>query len=266
MKRTLASLMVLAFITATLVHAVSPVEFEVASIKTNTSSNGWKGGCHGIDGKSRQDGPQAIIPLGRCVISGGLLTHLISIAYGIQVQNIKGGPDWVRESPRFDVEAKAENPSATEEQLLLMLRNLLADRFQLRLHRETVERTGYALVQAKSGLKLKESSGDGKGGLRITGANIFKPDAIERKNLDQNTMTGQRTSMPQLANALSNLPDNGPVIDQTGLQGFYDFKLTWEPGESLSSVLQQQLGLKLEARKVPVELMVIDSAEKPSEN
>src|SRR5262249_29768516 len=73
------------------------------------------------------------------------------------------------------------------------LRNLLADRFQLKLHRDTVERTGYALVQAKSGLKLKESSGDGKGGLRITGANIFKPDAIERKNLDQNTMTGQRT-------------------------------------------------------------------------
>src|SRR5262250_782466 len=99
MKRKLASLMVLASLTAPLVYAESPTEFEVALIKTNTSSNGWKGGCHGIDGKSRQDGPQTIIPLGRCVISGGLLTHLISIANGIQVQNIKGGPG-VRESPR----------------------------------------------------------------------------------------------------------------------------------------------------------------------
>jgi len=265
-RRKLASLVVLACFTTPFADAQSPDEFEVASVKMNATSNGWRGGCHGIDSKPVPDGPEATIPLGRCVISGALLTHLIGIAYGIQVQNIKGGPDWVRDSPRFDVEAKAENTSATAEQLLLMLQNLLADRFRLKLHRETIERPGYALVMAKNGLKLKESSGDGKGLLRITGANIFKPDAIERKNLDQNTITGVRTTMSQLANALTNLPESGPVIDQTGLKGFYDFKLAWEPGESLSSVLQQQLGLKLEPRKVPVELLVIDIAEKPSEN
>jgi uncharacterized protein (TIGR03435 family) len=264
--RKLASLVVLACFTAPFADAQSPEEFEVASIKKNTSSNGWRGGCHGIDSKSVADGLQATIPLGRCVISGALLTHLIAIAYGIQVQNIKGGPDWVRESPRFDVEAKAENASATAEQLLLMLQNLLADRFRLKLHRETIERAGYELVTAKNGLKLKESSGDGEGVLRITGANIFKPDAIERKNLDQNTITAVRTTMSQLATALANLPESGPVIDQTGLKGFYDFRLAWEPGESLSSVLQQQLGLKLEGRKVPVEVLFIDSAEKPSKN
>ena len=265
-RHKLASFVVLACFATPPADAQSPDEFEVASVKANASSNGWRGGCHGIDSKSVPDGPQATIPLGRCVISGALLTHLIAIAYGIQVQNIKGGPVWVRESPRFDVEAKAENGPVTEEQLLLMLQNLLADRFRLKLHRETIERPGYALVMTKNGLKLKESSGDGKGLLRITGANIFKPDAIERKNLDQNTITGVRTTMSQLANALANLPESGPVIDQTGLKGFYDFRLAWEPGESLSSVLQQQLGLKLEARKVPVELLVIDVAEKPSQN
>jgi uncharacterized protein (TIGR03435 family) len=135
-RHKLASLVVLACLTAPLADAQSRDEFEVASIKKNTSSNGWRGGCHGIDSKSVADGVQATIPLGRCVISGALLTHLIAIAYGIQLQNIKGGPDWVRESPRFDVEAKAENASATVEQLLLMLQNLLADRFRLKLHRE----------------------------------------------------------------------------------------------------------------------------------
>jgi len=265
-RHKLASFVVLACFATPPADAQSPDEFEVASVKVNASSNGWRGGCHGIDSKSAPDGPQATIPLGRCVISGALLTHLIAIAYRIQVQNIKGGPDWVRESPRFDVEAKAENGPVTEEQLLLMLQNLLADRFRLKLHRETIERPGYALVMTKNGLKLKESSGDGKGLLRITGANIFKPDAIERKNLDQNTITGVRTTMSQLANALANLPESGPVIDQTGLKGFYDFRLAWEPGESLSSVLQQQLGLKLEPRRVPVELLVIDVAEKPSQN
>ena len=265
-RHKLASFVVLACFATPPADAQSSDEFEVASVKANASSNGWRGGCHGIDSKSVPDGPQATIPLGRCVISGALLTHLIAIAYGIQVQNIKGGPDWVRESPRFDVEAKAENGPVTAEQLLLMLQNLLADRFRLKLHRETIERPGSALVIAKNGLKLKESSGDGKGLLRITGANIFKPDAIERKNLDQNTITGVRTTISQLANALANLPESGPVMDQTGLTGFYDFRLAWEPGESLSSVLQEQLGLKLVSRKVPVELLVIDSAEQPSKN
>ena len=266
MRRKIAFLVVLACFATPLADAQSPDEFEVASLKTNASSNGWRGGCHGIDSKSVPHGPQATIPLGRCLISGALLTHLIAIGYGTQVQNIKGGPDWVRDSPRFDVEAKAENTSATAEQLLLMLQNLLADRFRLKLHHETIERPGYALVMAKNGLKLKESSGDGKSLLRITGANIFKPDAIERKNLDQNTITGVRTTVSQLANALANLPESGPVMDQTGLTGFYDFRLAWEPGESLSSVLQEQLGLKLVSRKVPVELLVIDSAEQPSKN
>jgi hypothetical protein len=133
--------------------------------------------------------------------------------------------------------------AATPEQLSLMLQNLLADRFKLKFHRETREVPGYALVVAKNGPKLKEN-----------------------KNANLNTIMAQKTSMSQLANTLTNLPDNVPVVDKTGLLGFYDFTLTWEPGESVSAVLQEQLGLKLESQKVPVDFYVIDSAEKPSEN
>src|SRR5262245_59081792 len=167
------------------------------------------------------------IPRGRCVISSALLSHLISMAHRVQLQNIKGGPDWVRGTDRFDIEAKSENPAATEDELLSMLQNLLEDRFQLKLHRETREVPGYSLVIAKNGPKLKDATGEAKGGLKITGANMFKPDLIEGRNLDQNTMTGTKTSMSQLARALANLPRSGPVIDKTGLQGLYDFRLTW---------------------------------------
>src|SRR5262249_22752671 len=144
--------------------------------------------------------------------------------------------------------------------------NLLADRFQLKVHREAQEVSGYALIVAKNGPKIKASTGEGKGSLRLTGAAIFKPDAIERKNLEQNAMIAERTSMAQLATALTYLPDSRPVKDKTGLEGFYDFKLTWEPGESLTSVLQEQLGLKLEAQKVSIDLLVFDSAKKPVAN
>jgi len=261
MKIGLACLMVLGFLTAQ-----SRLEFEVSSLKPNPSGNGVKGGCRGIDSHSASNAPIDIIPRGRCVISSALLSHMIAIAYRIQVQNIKGGPDWVRGTERFDVEAKAENPDATQEQLLSMLQNFLADRFHLQVHRETKETAGYSLVIAKNGPKLKEAAGEGKGGLKIAGAAIFKPDLIERKNLDQNSIIGTKISMSQFASALTDLPGVGPVIDNTGLESFYDFKLAWEPSESLSSVLQEQLGLRLNQQKVPVDVLVIDFAAKPSQN
>src|SRR5262249_30877638 len=106
----------------------------------------------------------------------------------------------------------------------------------------------------------------GKRSLRISGAAIYKLDAIDQKNLNQNTIIAERVPMSQLASTLTNLREVGPVSDKTGLTGVYDFKLAWEPGESLNSVLQAQLGLRLEAQKVPVEQLVIDSAEKPAAN
>jgi uncharacterized protein (TIGR03435 family) len=243
------------------------LEFEVASVKQNKSGNGVKGGCRGIDGQHGSNDVVAAVPLGRCQINAALLTHLIVIAYQFQIQNLKGGPDWVRNAPRFDIDAKAENPStATEQQLLSMLQNLLADRFHLKLRRETQSVAGHTLVIAKNGPKLKEATGDRKGFLRIAGAAIFKPDAIERRNLDQNSMIAEKTSMSELAVALTNLPGGGPVVDRTGLTGSYDLQLRWEPGESMSAVLQEQLGLKLEPAMLPVDILMIDSAEIPAEN
>jgi uncharacterized protein (TIGR03435 family) len=240
--------------------------FEVTSVKPNTSANGVNGGCHGTDGKP---GPsdRAPIPLGRCIITSARLSHMIAIAYRIDLQNIKAGPDWVWGVDRFDVEGTAENPAtATEAQLLLMLQNLLADRFQLRIHRETTQSSGSALVIAKNGPKLKESVGEGKRSLRMSGAAIFKPDALDQKNLNQNTIIAEQVPISQLANTLTGLREVGPVVDKTGLQGLYDFKITWEPGESLNAVLQEQLGLRLESQKVSIEVLIIDSATKPAAN
>jgi uncharacterized protein (TIGR03435 family) len=251
------------FSVATAPFAVAQ-SFEVATVKPNTSGSGVIGGCHGIDSSKSANG--AVIPLGRCVIQSARLSHLTTIAYGIQIQSLRGIPDW--EGPyRYEVEGKAEDPSkATEAELLVMLQNLLADRFQLKVHREAQQVDGFALMVAKNGPKFKASTGEGKGSLRMTGAAIFKPDAIDRKNLEQNAMIGERTSMAQLANTLTYLPGGRPVIDKSGLDGFYDFKLAWEPGESLTSVLQEQLGLKLESQKVSIDLLVIDSAKKPAAN
>ena len=265
------------FVLFGLLHAPAPIssvamtpakfEFEVASVKINTTANGVSGGCRGTDSRLEPNDTRAAIPLGRCHIAAARLSHLMTIAYGVQVQRIRGEAELPWGSMRFDVEGKAENASeATEEQLLSMLQNLLEDRFRLNMQRETIAMPGYALVVAKNGPKLKEATREGTASLRISGAEIFKFDAAERKNLDQNTIMGQNVTMAQLAATLGNLPNHGPVVDRTGLGRAYDFKLTWEPGESISSVLQEQMGLKLEAQKVPVDLLIIHSAEKPAAN
>ena len=264
MKRILTLATLLGFVVVTFAFAKD--EFEVTSVKPNTSANGVNGGCHGTSSKPGQ-ADRAAIPVGRCIVTAARLSHLIAIAYEIDLQNVKGGPDWVWGVDRFDVEGKADNPStATEAQLLLMLQNLLADRFQLRIHREMTQSSGSALLIAKNGPKLKESTGEGKRSLRMSGAAIFKPDAIDQKNLNQNAIIAERVPMSQLAYTLSSLREVGPVVDKTGLQGFYDFKLSWEPGESLNAVLQEQLGLRLESQKVPIETLIIDSATKPAAN
>ena len=83
--------------------------------------------------------------------------------------------------------------------------------------------------------------------------------------MNLNTIVGQRASLAQLADVLSR-PSGGPVVDQTGLKGLYDFTISWEPGEQVSSVLQEQLGLKLESQKVPLDYLTINTAQKPTEN
>ena len=246
-----------------LVARPAELRFEVASIKPTKFSTGVMGGCHGRDAHFRPGEGEATIPLGRCVITAGRLTHIMAIAYGFDVNRIAVRPDWDGPS-RFDVEAKAENPSATQAELLEMLRTLLADRFKLKVASETKQESGYALVFAKNGPKLKQADPGREEQFTVRGVRVNKLDAIEGK-LPLNTITGQNTSIHRIVDALS-LAVRAVVVDRTGLTGMYDFTLNWEPDEEVAGPLQQQLGLRLEAQKVPVEYMNIVSAEKPTQN
>jgi uncharacterized protein (TIGR03435 family) len=126
MGRVGAVLIVLAIATSVASKAAQPqsvpLAFEVGTIKPTASTNsGVTGGCRGIDSHYGANDSRATVPLGRCVITAGRLSHMMGIAFNISLQNIKGFPDWDGPS-RFDLEAKAENPSTvTEQQLLLML-------------------------------------------------------------------------------------------------------------------------------------------------
>jgi uncharacterized protein (TIGR03435 family) len=138
--------------------APEPLKLEVASIKVAASGmNGVRGGCRGVNSVfSSQELERGGIPaLGRCRITDARLSHLIGIAYGVSMQVLETGPDWIQRGDlRFDVEAKAENPaSATREQLLTMLQNLLVERFQIEFHYVTKEEPGFALLVAKNGPK-----------------------------------------------------------------------------------------------------------------
>jgi uncharacterized protein (TIGR03435 family) len=239
-----------------------PLTFEVASVKKSTSGfNGVRGECHGIDSKYSAGELAAAPPLGRCVITDGRLSHLIGIAYGVSMGMIKDSPDWViAGSERFNIEAKAEDPAkATEAQLREMLQALLAERFQLKFHRENRDMPGFAMAPGKNGNKLRKAKGDD---VVLDFGGAAKPNPAGPISLKL-----RKYSMAQLAALLSQIGP-GPISDNTGLTGAYDFELMWDEssGPSLFTALQEQLGLKLEPQKVPVSFFVFDSAQRPGEN
>jgi uncharacterized protein (TIGR03435 family) len=205
--------------------------------------------------------------VGRCVITDARLSHLIGIAFGVSMQTLKTGPDWIqRGDVRYDVQAKAEDSSkTTQKQLLTMLQNLLVERFRLKYHYETKEEPGYTLTVSKKGLKLKPSTSD-ETKVSFTGPNgeLMGKPALGRPF----TMTARKFSIPMLVDLLNAFGDSGPGLDQTGLAGEYDFTLFWDQdgGPLLSSALRDQLGLTMKAGKVPVSTFVVDSAEKPTAN
>src|SRR5215831_2846237 len=173
------------------------LEFEVASIKPTKSPLGVNGGCHGRSAQSDHPDMEADVPLGRCVITAGRLSHIMAIAYRIDVNRIGGRPDWEGPS-RFDIEAKAESPSATQEELLQMLRALLTDRFKLKFSRETKQESGYALVIAKNGPSFKEARPDEEPHFTFRGSSINKRDAADGHTTPLNTVIAQNTSLHQL--------------------------------------------------------------------
>jgi uncharacterized protein (TIGR03435 family) len=201
---------------------------------------------------------------GRTVTATALtLRDLISFAYDIRYQQLAGGPGWLGEE-HFDLTAKSEGDGVlSTPQARQMMQALLADRFRLQAHRETREMPMYALVVAKNGPKLKPGDPDAKGGYRVSG---------NEKGMH---MEASRSTMEQLCWQLAGTSGRH-VVDQTGLTGTYAFSLNWLPAmatpqsdtdaPSMFVALQEQLGLKLESIKGPLEMIVIDRAERPTDN
>jgi uncharacterized protein (TIGR03435 family) len=213
------------------------------------------------------------------------LVDLIRDAYGfLKFTNdrILGAPDWAK-SDKFDIAAKVDSSDVAElkklsqDQRGLMLQALLADRFKMVIHTESRERPVFALVIAKNGPKLKEATPDDNGTM-----------VLNRGMLD-----GQGIPITSLANMLMQLREleGRTVLDKTGLSGKYEVTLRWMPDQgpdqtspgpeggaqaaapspdasrpSIYTALQEQLGLKLESTKGPVEFLVIDHVEHPSAN
>ncbi|HEU5022194.1 MAG TPA: TIGR03435 family protein [Bryobacteraceae bacterium] len=215
-------------------------------------------------------------PSGSFEASGVNLMSLITQAYDVRGFQIVGGTGWMNDD-RYTIVTKdeAKGPSEADlskmngaqqqqfrERLMAKLRAMLADRFQLKIHRETKEMPVYELTVAKGGVKMETAPEDGK---NEVGLNSSRTDE------GRTGVTGKRLPMNVLTRFLSNQLGR-TVLDRTGLAGNYNFKLVYSAdmgdttGPSIFTALQEQLGLKLEAGKGPVEVVVIDRAEKPSGN
>ena len=250
--------------------------FEVATIKPNNS------------GATRLQG---LVIHGRSFLtSASSVEDLISFAYDVQKKQIVNAPAWI-DSERYDIEAVPDAPGTPNtEQVRVMIRKLLADRFKLTFHKEQRDLPAYVLTVAKSGEKLKPTElkgplpglgfGPGKGGI---------------------TMRAINAAIPDFTGFLQILVLDRPVVDHTGLKGRYDFSCTFAPDDSqfgghpprfnnqpaqgaaaptataasttatdaapnLYEAMQQDLGLKLSAEKTAVDVIVVDHVDHPSPN
>jgi uncharacterized protein (TIGR03435 family) len=222
--------------------------FEVATIKL-TSPEQFNGPSGGKTGKGRIDFNN--VTLKRCIMG----------AYKIGQAQIVGGPDWL-DSIRFEIVAKADQPIDDDGQLMVMMQSLLADRFKLAVHQETRTLPAYVLEVGKNGAKLKKSEGG---------------EAKTNSGHDSNgvaTMDAMAITMDRFAEVLSRQMDL-PVVNRTGLEGIFDLKLRWSPINSRPTAADsgptiftaiQELGLRLQSQKTPLAVLVIDRAEKPTEN
>jgi uncharacterized protein (TIGR03435 family) len=269
-------------------------------------------------------------PGGRYTASGVTVKMLIQQAYDLKDYQISGGPSWIS-TERYDIVAKAETPNITREQLRVLLQSLLAERFNLKIRRETKQLPIYALVVAKNGPKLNKSEtqpgagadaklpdlskvgdpgtapvikmgGAGGGGVTASGGGAGVGGAsgavmvmsagsggkgASMMRMGPGQLSAQGAPISTLVMLLSQQLGR-PVMDKTGLEGNFDFNLQYSPdetqrglgvggldrpdmappadasGPSIFTALQDQLGLKLESQKGPVEILVIEHIERPS--
>jgi uncharacterized protein (TIGR03435 family) len=209
---------------------------------------------------------------GRYEIRRATMLDLIRTAYGVDDNSkIQGGPSWL-ELDRFDVIAKAP-PSTTQETAKLMLQALLADRFQLKIHTDSRPMAALVLSLGKGKPKLKETEGQGYGCRNPPNEAPPQPGVIPKITLQCRNLT-----MDAFAPTLRAIAGgNKVVVDKTGLEGAWDFDITLTPpgmlrlagadAISVFDIVDKQLGLKLEEQKIPLPVIVVDSAdEKPTDN
>jgi uncharacterized protein (TIGR03435 family) len=264
-----------------------PLAFETASVKPNKSGDEER--------YIRMD------PRGASLTVVNLqLRALITFAYQIQNFQLEGGPDWI-ESDRFDILAKAERdvPSTGaffdgQDPLRMMLRTLLADRFKLVMHKETKELPIFELVLARQdgrlGPQLRPAAVDCAARAAAARAGTLPPASSGPPGpgscgmtMNPTRVAGGGVTLPMLANILEG-PAQRLVIDRTGLAGNWDLEVKYTPdrsqlppgvelppgidpnGPSLFTAIEEQLGLKLRPARGPVEVLVIDRVEQPTEN
>ena len=247
------------------------------------------------------EGLMSVRPFPGRLTATATLQMLMQHAYAVQAFQIEGGPGWIN-SDRFEIEAKAGG-NATRDQMFLMLQSLLEERYQLRLHREMRELPVYTLVAARGGLKLPspqegacaeptpDTPPDWAGGIMAppqAGRPPLTRCGAVRVMLEAGgaRTLGGKVPMAEFARTLS-MVTGRTVIDRTGFGGLFDLQMTFLPDDrtpampppppdvaaalesrtpSILSALQEQLGLKLESARGPVEVIVVDHAERPSPN
>ena len=292
MARHLAAPVAATLVAATLVTPAAQTDtrpaFAVATIKYNRS------------GDAAQS--MRLQPGGRIVVTNQPLRRLIIFAYGLQSQQLVGGPSWL-DSDRFDIVAQAEGnisptpPGGLPGPAQLMMQRLLAERFGLVVHAESREMPVYALTVARSdgrlGPRIKPADRDclalmtqAPGGVPVQAPRLpdGRPGCGIMRDGTGKVMAGG-TTMTMLAISMLTGPAGRLVIDRTALTGAYDFDLEFAadpapgaapapttsaptPGDrpSLFTALEEQLGLKLEATRAPIDVLVIDKVTPPTEN
>ena len=252
---------ILCAITAPLLAQSATLEFDVATIKaSNPNLPGMQFMAKGYE----------------FLTLNTTLNDLITYAYGVHIRQLADGPAWMA-TEKFDLDGKAAGAAyPTDAQWKLMIQKLLQDRFALAYHRESRELSVYALSVAKGGPILKKSDAD--------------PNSLPGMGFRGfGNMPVRNATMADFAAMMQGMVLDRPMIDRTGLTGRYDFTLKWTPDDSqfigmrppgmtmpgsdspdappnLFTAIQEQLGLKLEATKAAVAVLVIDHVERPSAN
>lgn len=244
-RQCLVTLAVLVITFGAIRACAQATEFEVASIKKRADTSGPWSTQHPAGGR----------------FSGQNLSARLLIQQAFNIEQtpfqLTGGPGWIG-TETYDINAKIESQDRIgNEQLQLLLQSLLASRFKLAYHRETKEGLVYALTVAKNGAKLQSAA---------------DPQGRQIENWGNDHLNALNVPVAEFARVLQSRLGR-VVVDETGIQGAYDFRLTWIPdtaadtsGPSIFTALPEQYGLRLESRKGPIETIVIDHIEHPTED